>query len=83
MVGVIVLDNGKYKVKTPNGTLEQEIGYVKYVNKVDTSVDVGFIDYYPITQFLLEKLYSERTTCVVEIKNEQVSLHENKLIIII
>lgn len=83
MIGVIVLDNSKYKVKTSNGILEHEIGYVKYGNKIDTQVDIGFIDYYPITQFLLEKLFSERTTCIVETKNEQISLHENKLIIII
>lgn len=83
MIGVIILDNGKYKVKTPNGTLEQEIGYVKYGSKIDTTVDVGFIDYYPITQFLLEKIYSDRTTCIVDTKNEQPILHENKLIIII
>lgn len=83
MIGIIVYDNGKYKVKTSTGLIEHEIGYVKYGNKIDTQVDIGFIDYYPVTQFLVEKLFSERTTCLVETKNEQLVLHENKLIIII
>ena len=83
MKGYIILENGDYKFKTDTNILKNEIGYVKYGNKIESSVDLGFIDYYPITQFLLEKLYVEKTICLIETQEEQITLHDNKLIIII
>jgi hypothetical protein len=63
--------------------LPNQVGYVKYDNKVDTNVDVGFIDYYPVTDFLLSKLLDENVICELETKEGQIVLHEDKLIIII
>ena len=63
--------------------LPNVVGYVKYTNKVDTNVDVGFIDYYPVTEFLLAKLLEEKTICELEMKDGEIALHDDKLIIII
>lgn len=63
--------------------LPNQVGYVKYANKVDTNLDVGFIDYYPVTDFLLSKLLDENVMCELETKEGQIVLHDDKLIIII
>jgi len=65
------------------GRIKNTIGYVKYINKTDTNVDVGFIDYYPINNFLLEKLYNENTICYVEFIDDEIKLHDDKLILIV
>lgn len=64
-------------------TLQNVVGYVKYSNKTETNVDVGFIDYYPITDFLLTKLIEEKTICELEMKDKETVFHDDKLIIII
>lgn len=63
--------------------IKETIGYVKYINKIDTNVDVGFIDYYPVNDFLLEKIHSENTTCYIEQDSEGVKLHDGKLILLV
>lgn len=65
------------------GRIKNTIGYVKYINNTETNVDIGFIDYYPINEFLLEKLYEENSICYVELFNGEIKLHEDKLILLI
>jgi len=65
------------------GRIKNTIGYVKYINKTDTNVDIGFIDYYPINNFLLEKLYNENTICYIEYIDDEIKLHDDKLIVLI
>jgi hypothetical protein len=80
-----LVQEGSYIFFKPNKgeNLPNQVGYVKYTNKVDTNVDVGFIDYYPVTEFLLSKLLEENTICELETKDGQIVLHDDKLIIII
>ena len=63
--------------------IKNTIGYVKYINKIETNVDVGFIDYYPVNDFLLEKLHNETTICYVEYVGNDIKLHEDKLILLV
>lgn len=81
----VLVQEGSYIFFKPNEgeNLSNQVGYVKYTNKVDTNVDVGFIDYYPVTEFLLSKLIEENTICELETKDGQLVLHDDKLIIII
>lgn len=82
--GYLIQEGTNVFFKTEKGeTLQKMVGYVKYTNKVDTNVDVGFIDFYPITDFLLAKLINEKTICELEMKDKEVVFHDDKLIIII
>lgn len=82
--GVLVQEGTFCFFKLESGqVLPNIVGYVKYNNKVNTNVDVGFIDYYPVTEFLLSKLLEEKTICEIEMREGQPILHDNKLIIII
>jgi hypothetical protein len=65
------------------GRIKNMIGYVKYINKTETNVDVGFIDYYPVNDFLLEKLHNDNTICYVEYAGNDIKLHEDKLILLV
>lgn len=80
-----LIQEGPYVLfRTEKGeTLQKMVGYVKYTNKVDTNIDVGFIDYYPVTDYLLSKLIEEKTICELEMKGKEVVFHDDKLIIII
>jgi hypothetical protein len=81
--GQIVFKDGYYFFSYYFGKLNNQIGYVKYINNIETDVDVGFIDYYPISNFLLEKLYHEKTRCVVEMEDGNLKKINDKLIIVI
>lgn len=81
--GQIIFKDGYHFFSFYFGRLNIPIGYVKYMNCVDTDVDVGFMDYYPISTYLLEKLYQEKTRCVVEMENNELKKINNKLIILI
>lgn len=72
-----------YFFSDKTGRIKETIGYVKYINKIDTNVDVGFIDYYPVNDFLLEKIYNENTICYIEQDSEGVKLHDGKLILLV
>lgn len=65
------------------GKLNYPIGYVKYSNNIETDVDISFIDYYPISNFLLEKLCHEKTRCVVEMEDGNLKKINDKLIIVV
>ena len=82
--GNIILDGASYFFFSKEfGKIFHEIGYVKYTNKNETDVNLGFFDSYPITQFLLVKLYGEKTDCYVEMIDGEIFLHNNKLLILI
>jgi hypothetical protein len=82
-LGQIIFKDGYQFFSFYFGKLNYPIGYVKYVNSVETDVDVGFIDYYPISTFLLEKLCHDKITCVVEMEGNDLKKINNKLIILI
>ena len=65
------------------GRIKNTVGYVKYINKIDTNVDVGFIDYYPVNDFLLEKIYSENAICYIEQDSKGFKFHDDKLILLV
>lgn len=65
------------------GRIKNQIGYVKYINNVDTNVDIGFIDYYPVNDFLLEKIYNENMVCFIETDGNNIKFHEDKLILLV
>lgn len=81
--GQIIFKDGYHFFSFYFGRLNYPIGYVKYSNNVETDVDVGFIDYYPISNFLLEKLCYEKTRCIVEMENGNLKKIDDKLIIVI
>lgn len=82
--GHIEKEGVNYFFKPTNSEkINNQIGYIKYGTKVDTNVDVGFVDYYPITDFLLAKLFEENTLCELETKDGSVNTINDKLIIII
>lgn len=82
--GYLVREGNFYFFTLENGEmLSNVVGYVKYSNKINTNVDIGFIDYYPVTDFLLSKLVEEKTICELEMKDGFPATHESKLIIII
>lgn len=81
--GQIVFKDKYYFFSYYFGKLNYPIGYVKYINNVETDVDIGFIDYYPISNFLLEKLCHEQTRCVVEMEDGNLKKINDKLIILI
>lgn len=82
--GYLIQEGTFYFFKFENGdVLPNIVGYVKYSNKINTNVDVGFIDFYPVTDFLLSKLFEEKTLCELEMKDNSPMIHESKLIIII
>lgn len=84
ITGFLKLDGVNfYFFSEQTGRVKQDIGYIKYISKVDTNVDVAFIDYYPINKFLLEKLYQESTVCYVEEDSEGIKLHDDKLILLV
>lgn len=72
-----------YFFSESTGRIKNTVGYVKYINKTETNVDVGFIDYYPVNDFLLEKLHNENTICYVEVFGNGVKLHDDKLILLV
>lgn len=81
--GQIIFKDGYHFFSFYFGRLNYPIGYVKYLNFVDTDVDVSFIDYYPISTFLLEKLCYDKTRCVVEMEGNDLKKINDKLIILI
>jgi hypothetical protein len=81
--GQIVFKDGYYFFSYYFGKLNYSIGYVKYINRVETDVDIGFIDYYPISPFLLEKLCNDKIKCVVEMEDGNLKKIYDKLIILI
>lgn len=82
--GELKLDGVNYYFFSKSiGRIKNTIGYVKYINKTETNVDVGFIDYYPVNDFLLEKLYNDKTICYVEVFGNGAKLHNDKLILLI
>ena len=82
--GVLKLDGVNfYFFSEKTGRIKETIGYVKYVNKTDTNIDVGFIDYYPVNDFLLEKIYSENTICYIEQDSKGFKFHDDKLILLV
>ena len=84
IVGIIVKEGINYHfISESTGKIDKVIGYVKYINNIDTDVDLGFIDCYPANEFLLEKLCTQSIPCFVELSEEQPKLHEDKLVLII
>lgn len=82
--GHIIQDGASYFFMTDNEEkIPTEIGYVKYSNKVDTNVDIGFFDYYPVTEYLLAKLLEENKLCELETKNGKINYLNDKIVIII
>jgi hypothetical protein len=82
--GELKLDGVNYYFFSEStGRIKNTVGYVKYSNKTETNVDVGFIDYYPVNDFLLEKLHNENTICYVEVFSNGVKLHDDKLILLV
>jgi hypothetical protein len=82
--GKVVKEGVNYHfLSEKTGKVNNTIGYVKYINKVDTNVDLGFIDCYPVNEFLLEKLTNENMPCFVELIGDDIKLHESKLVLII
>lgn len=82
--GNIVLEGASYFFFSEQfGKISHEIGYVKYTNKNNTDVNLGFFDSYPVTQFLLVKLYGEKIDCFVEMVEGEIFLLNNKLVILI
>lgn len=65
------------------GKIKNPIGYVKYINNIDTNIDVGFIDYYPVNEYLLDKIYTENTICYIETDGMNIKLHDDKLILLV
>ncbi len=83
-VGKVVKEGANYHfLSEKTGKVSNVVGYVKYINKADTNVDLGFIDCYPANEFLLEKLAKENTTCFVELIGDDIKLHDSKLVLII
>lgn len=82
--GRILKDGINYHFTSEStGKIDKIIGYVKYINTVETNVDLGFIDCYPANHFLLEKLYTEDTSCSIEMIEDVPNLHDDKLVLII
>ena len=82
--GHVKQDGANYYFQPLNGQkVVGQIGYVKYGTKADTNVDVGFADYYPVTDFLLAKLCEEQSICVLEYKNNAMYFINDKLVLII
>jgi len=72
-----------YFFSEETGRIKKTIGYIKYINSVDRSIDVSFIDYYPVNNFLLEKMYNEDTICYIEHDSDEPKLHDDKLILLV
>jgi hypothetical protein len=72
-----------YFFSEETGRIKESIGYIKYINEVDKSIDVKFIDYYPVNNFLLEKMYKENTICYIEQDTEGLKYHDDKLILLV
>jgi len=82
--GKLKLDGVNYYFFSDNiGRIKNTIGYVKYINKIDTNVDLEFIDYYPVNNFLLDKIYNENMDCFVEYVGDDIKLHDDKLILLV
>jgi hypothetical protein len=72
-----------YFFSEETGRIKESIGYIKYIYEVDKSIDVKFIDYYPVNNFLLEKMYKENTICYIEQDTEGFKFHDDKLILLV
>jgi hypothetical protein len=82
--GKVVYESGGFFFKSIDGELLQdEIGYMRNRNDSKKMLKSSLMDYYPITEFFLQRLVDENTICELEIKDGQIYKINDKIVIII